>query len=230
MLLTDPIADVDAEGNVTIIVQLEEGGSQGTTLLSSIFGTAKQDRHTYFKDKVRELATEADENGATLFSVADDPVQELHDYYHVIDGFAIKAPAAILDDIKALDGVKSAFIETLHEIPEDEASEGGVANQDSLNMTGADDVDYSGKGQLIAIIDSGLDTDHEAFSGAIPEGSATLTQDEAQGVRDGATYVSEKIPYTYDYADNDGDVNPSATASDDATSFAEATFPLSLYS
>lgn len=217
VLLTDPIADADAEGNVTIIVQLEEGGSQGATLLSSIFGTATQDRHTYFKDKVRELATEADENGATLFSVADDPVQELHDYYHVIDGFAIKAPAAILDDIKALDGVKSAFIETLHEIPEDEASEGGVANQDSLNMTGADDVDYSGKGQLIAIIDSGLDTDHEAFSGAIPEGSATLTQDEAQGVRDGATYVSEKIPYTYDYADNDGDVNPSATASEHGT-------------
>ena len=84
MLLTDPIADVDAEGNVTIIVQLEEGGSQGTTLLSSIFGTAKQDRHTYFKDKVRELATEADENGATLFSVADDPVQELHERCHPV--------------------------------------------------------------------------------------------------------------------------------------------------
>ena len=179
MLLTDPIADADAEGNVTIIVQLEEGGSQGTTLLSSIFGTATQDRHTYFKDKVRELATEADENGATLFSVADDPVQELHDYYHVIDGFAIKAPAATLNDIKALDGVKNAFIETQYSIPETQDSEGGVANEDALVMTGANEVEQTGEGQLVAIIDSGLDTDHEAFSGDLNDEAVALTEAEA---------------------------------------------------
>ncbi|OUO96638.1 hypothetical protein B5F41_01535 [Gordonibacter sp. An232A] len=220
VLLTDPIADVDAEGNVTIIVQLEEGGSQGTTLLSSIFGTAKQDRHTYFKDKVRELATEADENGATLFSVADDPVQELHDYYHVIDGFAIKAPAAILNDIKALDGVKNAFIETQYSIPETQDSEGGVANEDALVMTGANEVEQTGEGQLVAIIDSGLDTDHEAFSGDLNDEAVALTEAEANDVISEVgvgAYVSEKIPFAYDYVDGDNDVNPSATAGEHGT-------------
>ena len=37
--------------------------------------------------------------------------QELYDYYHAIDGFAIKAPANLLKTIQDLDGVKNAFIE-----------------------------------------------------------------------------------------------------------------------
>lgn len=108
---TDATADEIGDGNekVTIIVQLEEQGNQGISLFSRILGTQTQDRHSYFKDKVREIAAgqtaeEAEsDNGISLLSLADefsgasdeadDSVDELHDYYNVIDGFAVKAPA-----------------------------------------------------------------------------------------------------------------------------------------
>lgn len=221
----------DGDENVTIIVQLEEG-NQGVSLFSFLGGSVKQDRHQHFKDQIRELAGEEDsgnENGGFLRLFSNDDsetessIQELHDYYNVIDGFAVKAPASTLDGIKALDGVKNAFIETLHEIPEDQGSTGGVSNQDSLDMTGADQVDQTGEGQIIAVIDSGLDTDHEAFSGDLDDGSLALTESGLEGIRGSlsagsdASYVSEKIPFAYDYADNDNDVNPSATAGEHGT-------------
>lgn len=54
----DAVADEIGDGNekVTIIVQLEEQGNQGISLFSRILGTQTQDRHSYFKDKVREIA------------------------------------------------------------------------------------------------------------------------------------------------------------------------------
>lgn len=86
--------------------QLEDGGSQGVSLFSRIMGTVKQSRHSYFKDQIRSMVNEEQAQGIALLSAedADDAsgdatqeqqpeFQELQDYYHAIDGFAIKAPA-----------------------------------------------------------------------------------------------------------------------------------------
>ena len=68
----DAVADEIGDGNekVTIIVQLEEQGNQGISLFSRILGTQTQDRHSYFKDKVREIAAgqTAEEAKATTVS------------------------------------------------------------------------------------------------------------------------------------------------------------------
>lgn len=231
---TDAVADEIGDGNekVTIIVQLEEQGNQGISLFSRILGTQTQDRHSYFKDKVREIsagqtAKEAEsDNGISLLSLADefsgasdeadDSVDELHDYYNVIDGFAVKAPAKTVSEIKNLDGVKNAFVEHKYSVPADQQDSGAaLKNQASLDITQADDIEQKGDGQLIAVIDTGIDTDHEAFSGDLNDDTLALTQDGAakarssmkSGGQNGA-YISEKIPFAYDYADGDSEVNP----------------------
>lgn len=231
---TDAVADEIGDGNekVTIIVQLEEQGNQGISLFSRILGTQTQDRHSYFKDKVREIAAgqtakEAEsDNGISLLSLADefsgasdeadDSVDELHDYYNVIDGFAVKAPAKTVSEIKNLDGVKNAFVEHKYSVPADQQDSGAaLKNQASLDITQADDIEQKGDGQLIAVIDTGIDTDHEAFSGDLNDDTLALTQDGAakarssmkSGGQNGA-YISEKIPFAYDYADGDSEVNP----------------------
>lgn len=231
---TDAVADEIGDGNekVTIIVQLEEQGNQGISLFSRILGTQTQDRHSYFKDKVREIAAgqtaeEAEsDNGISLLSLADefsgasdeadDSVDELHDYYNVIDGFAVKAPAKTVSEIKNLDGVKNAFVEHKYSVPADQQDSGAaLKNQASLDITQADDIEQKGDGQLIAVIDTGIDTDHEAFSGDLNDDTVALTQDGAakarssmkSGGQNGA-YISEKIPFAYDYADGDSEVNP----------------------
>ena len=232
-----PALDVDATADqvgdgdekVTIIVQLEEGGNQGVSLLSNIFGTQTQDRHAYFKDKVREIAEgETDGGGISLMSLAatisgqsaddsaDTNVDELHDYYNVIDGFAVKAPAKTLDEIRNLDGVKNAFVERMYNVPADQTDSGAkLGNQASLDITQADDIDQKGDGQLIAIIDTGIDTDHDAFSGDLDDDTVALSRDAANQARSAmksggqnGTYISEKIPFAYDYADGDAEVNP----------------------
>lgn len=230
----DATADEIGDGNekVTIIVQLEEQGNQGISLFSRILGTQTQDRHSYFKDKVREIAAgqtaeEAESNnGISLLSLADefsgasdeadDSVDELHDYYNVIDGFAVKAPAKTVSEIENLDGVKNAFVEHKYSVPADQQDLGAaLKNQASLDITQADDIEQKGDGQLIAVIDTGIDTDHEAFSGDLGDDAVALTQDGAAKARSsmksggqGGAYISEKIPFAYDYADGDSEVNP----------------------
>ncbi len=252
-----PALSDEGDGNVTIIVQLEEAENQGFSLFSFLFDNSDESRHSRFKDEIRELASavetapaaeeseesDSDERtqnggeGMALLSAktdassssGDGEVQELHDYYNVIDGFAVKAPASILDDIKALSGVKNAFIETVYEVPTDQESTGTTTldvaelkNQNALDATGADETGFTGKGQTVAIIDTGLDTDHEAFGGDVPDSTLALTSSGVDGLRgslkgSGAQYISEKIPFAYDYADGDSDVNPGVSGLEHGT-------------
>ena len=222
----------DEQGNVTIIVQLEDGGTQGVSLFSRIMGSVNQDRHSYFKSQIRDLVSEEQVQGISLLS-ADDAdgsdsandetnnaaaqqpeFQELYDYYNAIDGFAIKAPANLLETIQNLDGVKNAFIEKGYEVPADQGTQDAPANQTSLDMTEADQIDQKGDGQLVAIIDSGLDVNHSAFKGDLDDSKLAETETDINakmtkmGEGKNGRYVSEKIPFVYDYADHDADVDP----------------------
>ncbi len=228
-------ADVDGQGNVTIIVQLEDGaGARGVSLFSRVMGTVNQDRHNYFKNQIRDMVEQeqGQEQGFSLFGLLGDgdsssedaardagdaeqpEFQELYDYYHAIDGFAIKAPANLLKTIQDLDGVKNAFIEKGYEVPADQGMQDAPANQTSLDMTAADQIEQKGDGQLIAIIDSGLDVNHSAFKGDLDDSNLAETESGVNGkmtkMGEGKNgrYVSEKIPFVYDYADHDSDVDP----------------------
>ncbi|MCR5582134.1 MAG: leucine-rich repeat protein [Eggerthellaceae bacterium] len=214
---------------VTIIVQLYPAESQDASLgFFSLFAQSDEDRHVTVKDQIRSLVGSSDSAGTGLFGFlsaqsddgASDSFVELYDYYNVIDGFAIKAPASALEDIRALDSVKNAFIEQEFQFDEAESTESATAgsaikNASSLTMTHADDVSETGAGQVIAVLDSGVEVTHEAFSGGIDSSSVALSTSDAaqarsvlsQGGRD-ATYVSEKIPFAYDYGDQDADVTP----------------------
>ena len=154
-------------------------------------------------------------------------IGEVADYYHALDGFAINVPASAVDQIRNADGVKNVFVEQVHYLPApvtDEATSTlGTPGLNSLNdaslaMTHSDSLSYTGKGQLIAVIDSGLDTSHPAFSGQMDADSLALTKGEqatrAAAMNEGktGTYVSDKIPFVYDYADHDNNVLPPATA------------------
>ena len=64
--------------------------------------------------------------------------------------------------------------------------------------------DYTGKGTSVAVIDAGFDVHHPAFAPA-PDG-AYLTKDIVIRLMGSERYVSEKIPYAWDYAEDDGGV------------------------
>ena len=129
---TSPESSQSSVDPVVIIVQLEEGSSTAPNGLMSLFGL-----QTSTRDAVkRGILQLADEQGvsanvpaatsrlfdglAALMSSEDASDSNLVEYSHAIEGFTIEAPASLLSSIRALDGVKNAFVEQRHRVePQD---------------------------------------------------------------------------------------------------------------
>ena len=194
----------------TIIVQLEDG-TVAIPRSRRAFGLSTQNTHDEMRARIA-AAVEGVVPGAKVTTVRD--------YTHALDGFAIEAPASSLSTIQQVEGVKAAFIEGTHK-PMGSTAEGSgapvLANASSLAMTRANQATQKGDGQVIEIIDSGLQTDHDAFSGSMDGVAVRMSQADAQALtgilpHGGAgTYLNSKIPFAYDYADNDANVVPTST-------------------
>ncbi len=113
------------------------------------------------------------------------------------------------------------------------AASDAVVNQTSVYKTGVYDSsdfldEYDGSGMVVAILDTGLDYTHDAFqiqpnsstlgmtktdvAGFVASGKLRAQQRSALGgnsISANDLYVSDKIPFAYDYADDDADVYPS---------------------
>lgn len=208
---TTPTGDLlpDEESNhpVTVIVELEEGDAGVAWYRRAVSSDAKR---TVVKERIR-TAVEAAAPGQV--TSGGGPVTEVEDYEHVMEGFAIEVPAGAVEAVRGVEGVKRAFVEQTV-TPSSEEGYSGPQNQYSLDMTGVDRISQKGDGTTIAIIDTGFDTTHEAFSGALDESRAAYSYDSISSVKRGLStgwagaYVSAKIPFAYDYGDGDSDVIP----------------------
>ena len=155
--------------------------------------------------------------------VPDASVTVEYEYHHALQGVALRAPAGSLEAIRGVNGVASAFIERESRVWGGADSEGGIrtsrpATQDPDNLSSqvmmrTDRVTQKGEGMVIAIVDTGVDMTHPALNGAL-SGSPALDSEKVAALlpqlgegKDG-TYVSEKFPFAYDYADGDNDASP----------------------
>ena len=152
-------------------------------------------------------------------------VEVEREYGNALDGFALRAPAGSLEAIRGVSGVSAAFLEREGHVSDLAGidAEGGTASardggQDPANLSAqlmmrTDQVTQKGEGKVVAVIDTGVDTSHPAFTGAL-EGTPALTAESVAALapRLGAgktgVYVSEKFPFAYDYADSDPDATP----------------------
>ncbi len=130
----------------------------------------------------------------------------------------ISTEFANLEAIAALDGVKSVFVSPTYNAA---AVDGSVSTYTVAagTMTGIsqtwEELGYTGKGITIAVLDTGLDTDHPSFAAA-PEGAA-WDKDYVQSLLDkydlnaeerytrgvlsaDDVYYSGKIPFIFNYA------------------------------
>lgn len=150
-------------------------------------------------------------------------IEVLYDYYMVMNAFSIKADYSNLEGIQQLPGVKNAWVATTYG-PIEPVQSIGTLMESSSAMIGANTANssgYTGKGTTVAVVDTGLDWKHEAFSKNMPPaltlkhtrqkvsnvlGSTSMSS----GISDvDAVYVNDKVPYAYDYADKDTNVIPS---------------------
>jgi subtilisin family serine protease len=141
----------------------------------------------------------------------------------VINAFVMKGDAADIERIKGLPHVKNVYISNNYEriLPAQDSTphmETGTGNY----LMHADHLPFQGEGMTIAILDTGIDTKHKAFSKkpdnqkysksriekilANNELAAETLNGSALSPDD--VYVNDKIPFAYDYSDKDADVNP----------------------
>ena len=207
--------EVDPAALVTIVVQLDDSADRAASLASI--------------------------NEAVAGAFPGSSAQVEREYDNALQGFALSAPAGSLDAIRAVSGVKAAFLdrETHVEDADDQVAGEGAMNsartaaQDPANLSAqlmmhADQITQKGEGKVVAVIDTGVDMTHPAFAGALhgtPELSADKVASLTPQLGDGKTgsYVSEKFPFAYDYADNDPDASPTGEAGSHGTHVAGIT-------
>ena len=200
-----PDTDVTVSGQdparlVGIIVQLQDGADRASALASI--------------------------NEAVAGTLPGATASVEREYSKALDGFALKAPVGALDAIRRANGVQAAFLEREGHVNDAAAvdAEGGTQaarteGQDPANLSAqlmmrTDQVTQKGEGTVIAVIDTGVDMTHQAFSPAL-SGTPGLSEDDVEaltpqlGMGKTGIYYNEKFPFAYDYADDDNDAMPS---------------------
>ena len=195
-------AEADPARVVGVIVQLEDGASREGAI------------------------SEINEAVSALYPGMQAQVER--EYDNVMSGFALKAPVGALDAIRRAPGVQAAFLEREGRVSDVATpdAEGGVEStqtggQDPANLSAhlmmhVDQVAQKGEGKVIAVIDTGVDMTHPAFTGELagtppltPQKVAAMTSQLGEGKT--GVYVSQKFPFAYDYADGDNDASPAKT-------------------
>lgn len=182
----------EADEATTIIVQLAAGS----------VGDDRASPYKNIKQRIARSVSQASPGGT---------IGDVRDYHHALDGFAITAPASTLEAIKSVQGVKDAFVDGQREpvfYPE-MSGDGGAAVADPAKETRSDQVAGRGRGSVIEVIDASFDTSHEAFAGMMDTAALRLPQAEMASLTSqldagrGGAWISDKIPFVYDYADHD---------------------------
>ncbi len=145
-------------------------------------------------------------------------------YDTVINGVALELNTAYVSLLKLIDNVESVVLSETYLAPKtvtDSSSASAITNQTSVYETGIYDSsayadEYGGKGTVVAVLDTGLDYTHQAFQTQPDKSYMKYTKNQIYSMMsakdfaaEGSVYVSDKVPFAYDYADRDADVYPS---------------------
>ena len=221
------VAGYKQDDIVRVIVVLE-----GAALLEQGFSTdeiaANDDDVQYQVDVMHSMQdTLIGDINALVHNLMPDTysanIEAKYNYSITMNGVAVEVPYGIVDEIAELNGVEAAYVAPQYNVPEDmtdgDAQPTMVTTQKLAGSALAWDAGFTGAGMRIAVIDTGLDIDHPSFIGDVPTTETSLTIDEIAGVLENlnaykqyagltasALYNSVKIPFRFNYVDQDLDV------------------------
>ena len=129
-----------------------------------------------------------------------------YEFTALLNGFSCDVAYGDLEAIAEIDGVEAVYIANSYAAPVLEQPKNATSNLMMGNYI-SNQSGYNGKGIVVAVLDTGLRTTHEAFQeyASMPITETVTAEDAALAVAPGQ-YLSAKVPFAYDYADKDNDV------------------------
>lgn len=138
-------------------------------------------------------------------------------YSTIFNGVSIHVDSDDIPAISALDFVENVIYSEKYAAPSVDA----VKNNVDVYTTGiynTSNIEYTGKGMVVAVLDTGIDYKHNAFStmpnsprlsfNDVDENFENFTFSSSTSLSAESVYINSKIPFAYDYADSDADVFP----------------------
>ena len=171
--------------------------------------------------QVQSLLQKQEKAAATMSRAIGEAVEPERQYTTLLNGFSATVTYGQYKALKELDCVESVFLSPTFSLLPDTANSTRMIGGGLANETG-----FTGEGMLIAILDTGVDMDHQIFSKA--PANPALTQDavkdllskydfQAEGFVKGlsvsSVYKSAKFPFQFDYGDKDTDGAPGTEGS-----------------
>ncbi|MBO5270911.1 MAG: S8 family serine peptidase, partial [Clostridia bacterium] len=219
--LPDTVKETD---EISLIVQVNEdsildryeASDAVLTLSEFAFSEAGNAVRERIAAEKRELLASLDEAKISYTAGAN--------YTTLLSGFELTITARDFESVCKVFGKRAnTYVAEAYKRAETEL----VENKVDVYETGifdSSDVPYDGTGTVVAILDTGLDYTHTAFSTknftadrsklglTFDEVASLIASTRASELRDGLTasdvYISEKVPFGFDYADADPDVYP----------------------
>ena len=147
-------------------------------------------------------------------------------YDTVLSGFEVIITAKDFESIcETISTDATVIVGEEYEVAETKLVENEVDIDEDTGIFDSSDFKYNGSGTIVAVLDTGLDYYHTAFSDSnfakyntgnysltFSEVSSITSELRASEMQSGLTasdvYIGNKVPYAFDYADGDSDVYP----------------------
>ena len=145
-----------------------------------------------------------------------DDAEVRYEYSTVFNGLAVDVAYEDLEAIQDMPGVKDAYVSQVYQLIEPVNEVKLVDSVPSIGGDIAKGSGYTGKGMVVAILDTGLDTSHEAFQHEVNEPKYSKNDIskiiKEKGLHAGevsvdSVYKNSKIPFEYDYYGSDTNVS-----------------------
>ena len=212
---------VTDEDEISVIITVDTA-----TIMEAYEGT---DKSMSFKEYALEsedaaaITAEINEKKADILSRLDEEGIEYsagEDYNTLLSGFAVSIKAGdFASTCSVLKDGEAAIVGEEYEACKTELVENTVDIYEGTGIFDSSNSGYDGTGMVVAVLDTGLDSNHSAFSvDNFTSQTLGLTYDDVkkvlndtvastlvEGLTVNDVYINEKVPFGFDYADEDPD-------------------------